>query len=299
MGFKKHAKNRQLVLNVDASTPLTMHYQEWGEKDNPEVLICVHGLTRNSHDFDFLAKQLCKDYRVICPDIWGRGESAWLPSPLEYDYPIYLQQMQAFMDHLRLRKVHWLGTSMGGILGMMIAATNPDSIKRLILNDVGAKVSAAGLQEIAAYIGQEMEFEDNQQVEAFMRATYSGFGELNDKHWQHLATYACFTNSDNKRQLAYDPRIAQSFKSAVTDLDSDIKSGLKSDIDLSAIWQQITSPTLIIRGQHSNLLTASCANNMAQATHAHVVEVEGCGHAPALMKKKQVAQVRDFLFSRL
>lgn len=290
MGFKKHAKNRQLMIQLDANTQLPMHYQEWGEKDNPEVLICVHGLTRNSHDFDFLAKQLAKDFRVICPDIFGRGESQWLPTSHQYGYPVYLQQMRSFLDKLQLRRINWLGTSMGGLIGLMLNAQSPGLIERLILNDIGCTIPLKGLQQISAYIGKNMTFADMNQLESYLRTTYAGFGNLSDKHWLHLTTYASFCNQDNELQLAYDPVIATQFNN-----DLSLQT---EDIDLGDLWQPITMPCLLLRGSDSPLLSAACAQNMSQHPCCTLIEFAGVGHAPALMKKKQIAVVRDFLFSR-
>ena len=291
MGFKKHAKNRQLMIQLDADTQLPMHYQEWGEKDNPEVLICVHGLTRNSHDFDFLAKQLAKDFRIICPDIFGRGESQWLPTSLTYGYPVYVQQMKAFIDKLQLSQVNWLGTSMGGLIGLMLNAESPKLIKRLVLNDIGYSVPLSGLQQIAAYIGQHMIFADMNQVELYLRETYAGFGNLSDKHWQHLATYATFSNQNKELQLACDPAIAEQFHKDL--------AAQSEDINLAILWNAVNIPCLLLRGKESPLLTAGCAADMAKHSLCSLIELEDVGHAPSLMKKKQIAMVRDFLFSRV
>jgi len=290
MGFKKHAKNRQLKIQLDVDTQLAMHYQEWGEKDNPEVLICVHGLTRNGHDFDFLAKHLAKDFRIICPDIWGRGQSEWLPTSQTYGYPIYLQQIKALLDKLELRQVNWLGTSMGGLIGLMLAAESPELIKRMVLNDIGQTVPLKGLQSIADYLGKQMTFDDMNALESYLRQTYQGFGKLADKHWQHLATYAAFTNQQDQLQLTYDPRIAEQFNIDLTTLER--------DIDLTALWQAYHGSALILRGEDSELLTSTCAEEMSQKPNSKLIEFENTGHAPALMKKKQIELVRDFLFSR-
>jgi pimeloyl-ACP methyl ester carboxylesterase len=161
-------------------------YTQFGESDNPRVLICVHGLTRNGHDFDTLAAALAGEYRVVCPDIVGRGASDWLANKHDYGYPQYLNDMVALMAHLNADSVHWVGTSMGGIIGMLLAAEGGSPITRMVMNDVGPLIPRAALERIVAYVGDDRHFSSMEGLDDYLREIYAPFGPLTDAQWQGL-----------------------------------------------------------------------------------------------------------------
>jgi pimeloyl-ACP methyl ester carboxylesterase len=263
-------------------------YSEWGHADNPRVLICVHGLTRNSRDFDFLAQQLAREYRVIAPDIVGRGTSEWLSNPLQYGYPLYLSDMAALIARANVEQVDWLGTSMGGIIGMMLAAQRGHSIRRLILNDVGSVVTGASLRRLAVYVKKmDQQFASLQAVELYYRKTHASFGALTDAQWQHMAQHGATRNPDGSYSLNCDPAIYKPFSAIPF-----------TDIDLSLYWNQVRCPALVIRGEDSDLLLPQTVERMRQShPNMRAVEIPNCGHAPALMDDSQIAIVRDFLLT--
>lgn len=261
-------------------------YLHWGEMDNPNVLICVHGLTRNSHDFDFLAKELEKDYRIICPDIVGRGDSDWLSHPEDYNHSVYMADIRNLINHLQVDKVDWLGTSMGGLLGMMIASDSEGPIRRLILNDVGAFLPKEALQRISSYLGgEEKRFHSLNDVEYHLRRIHATFGHLPHEHWQHLAKHSARVNKDGHFYLAYDPNIAANFREAAQD-----------DIELWSVWEQIKCPVMLIHGIESDLLLPGTIEQM-QKKHPEmqVVHCVKVGHTPALMSSEQIETVKHWL----
>jgi pimeloyl-ACP methyl ester carboxylesterase len=260
-------------------------YSEWGNPDNPRVLFCVHGLTRNSRDFDALADALCQEYRVICPDVVGRGTSEWLTHKTDYGYPLYLADMAALIARSGAEQVDWVGTSMGGIIGMMLAAQSATPVRKLVLNDVGSIISTAALQRLASYVGKPMAFDDLEAAEAYFRHTHAAFGALTDAQWRHIALHGVRQWPDGKYRLVYDPAIAAVFVGPPM-----------GDIDMSLIWNSVRCPTLVIRGQESDLLQPHTLSLMKFAHPTmRVLEVPGCGHAPALMDSAQISAVREFL----
>ncbi len=260
-------------------------YSEWGDPHNPRVLICVHGLTRNSRDFDALASHLSDHYRVLCPDVVGRGTSEWLTHKTDYGYPLYLADMAALIARSGAQTVDWVGTSMGGIIGMMLAAQGGAPIRKLVLNDVGSVVSAAGLQRLSGYVGQSLVFASLDEAEEYFRRTHQGFGPLTPEQWRHLAIHGVVHSPDGKYRLRYDPAIAASFVGTPM-----------MDIDLSMFWNAVHCPTLLLRGTQSDLLLPQTLLLM-QVGHPElqVQEIPECGHAPALLAMEQMNRVREFL----
>src|SRR5512142_2979850 len=185
-----------------------MAYVEWGDPRNARVLVCVHGLTRCGRDFDFLAQALANDYRVVCPDVAGRGRSDWLKDKSLYTIPQYASDMAALIARLDVESVDWLGTSMGGLIGMLLAAQEKTPVARLILNDVGPVLSAVSLARIGEYVGKAPRFESVDQAEAFIRFVAAPFGALTDAQWRHLTVHVVKTAEDGKVDLRYDPGIA-------------------------------------------------------------------------------------------
>jgi pimeloyl-ACP methyl ester carboxylesterase len=261
-------------------------YAEWpGPRADAPVLLCVHGLARNSRDFDTLAQALSAYYRVICPDMPGRGASDWLSDAADYGYPVYLGDITTLIARLDVERVDWLGTSMGGIIGMLYAALPKAPLGKLIINDVGPLVSKTGLERIAAYVGLDPSFPDLKAFEQALRWVYASFGPLSDAQWQHLAAHSSRRKPDGSIGSNYDPKIAEIFK-----------QGPITDVDLWASWDAIACPTLVLRGAQSDLLPKDVAEAMTQrGPRAKLVEFAGIGHAPALMADDQIAVIRDFL----
>lgn len=260
-------------------------YQQWGESDNPRVIICVHGLARNSRDFDDIARVLSKHYRVICPDIVGRGESDWLPPGSPYAIPQYVQDMVALIARLNVTSVDWIGTSMGGLIGMAMAAYPDSPIKRLVLNDIGAFISQDALQRIGDYVGLDERFDSIESIETNLRKRYLAYKGLSDSQWKHIALYGHRKTEDGDFALHYDPVIGEYAKQA---------GG--QDIDLWPLWQLISCPQLLLWGEQSDVLKQDTVNRMQQSNpDLELISYPGIGHAPSLMEPDQIQSVIDWL----
>ena len=252
------------------------------------MLICVHALGRCARDFDALAAALSDRYRVICPDVAGRGDSDRLPDPRLYVVPQYVADMVTLVARLDVEAVHWVGTSMGGLIGMELAARNASPITKLVLNDAGPVVSKASLERIATYFGSAPTFPDLEAAEAYVRAVSAPFGPHSDAEWRFLTEIAMRRNADGSYRMHYDPRIAEPFRTHMPE----------GDLELWPTYEALRCPTLVLRGALSDLLTrATCERMAACGPKAKVVEIEGVGHAPTLMHADQIAIVRDFLLS--
>lgn len=261
-------------------------YFEWGEPTNDRVVICVHGLTRCGRDFDFVAESLQDRYRVICPDLPGRGHSHWLAGHEGYRPPMYAADMTALIARAGVEQVDWIGTSLGGIVGMLLAAQPNTPIRKLVVNDVGAFVGRSALERIAAYLGKDPLFADLGEVEAYLRMVHATFGPLADEHWQHLSRHSIRHDAHARGlRLHYDPSLALPFRE---DLDS--------DIDLWPVWEKIACPVLILRGEESDILRADTAEQMlVRGPAAELIEFPEVGHAPMLMDRVQIEAVREWL----
>jgi pimeloyl-ACP methyl ester carboxylesterase len=261
-------------------------YWEWqsDQRDAP-CLIAMHGLTRNGRDFDAAACSLSERFHVVCPDVVGRGKSDWLPNGGLYSYPQYLADAAGLIARVATGPVDWLGTSMGGLVGMMLAAQLLTPIRRLIVNDVGPFVPKAALERIGSYVGLDPRFADLAGLEAYLREVLAGFGDLSDADWAHMATHSARRRPDGSYGLAYDPAIGQAFR-----------TGPIADVDLWPLWERIACPVLILRGGQSDLLLAGTVEEMVRRkTNATLVEFPDCGHAPALMNPEQIGVIRDWL----
>jgi pimeloyl-ACP methyl ester carboxylesterase len=262
-----------------------MAYAEWGARsDNPSI-ICVHGLTRNGRDFDRLAEALAAAGRhVICPDIVGRGKSDWLHQPELYSYGTYAADIMALLADKKITQVDWVGTSMGGILGMMVASAKETPIRRLVINDVGTIIPLVALQRIATYVALVVEFADKEQLERYIRQIYEPFGIEREEDWQHMLEHSYRILPNGKLALAHDPAIAKNFAT------------LKEDVDLWPFYNAIKVPTLVLHGERSDVLSAATAEAMTQrGPKARLITYQGVGHAPALMNTQQIGDVIGFL----
>lgn len=258
-----------------------MSYTEWGAPDAP-VVVCVHGLTRTGRDFDPLARHLSDRFRVICPDLPGRGASDWLPDPALYQPASYVQALAHLLAAIR-KPVMWVGTSLGGICGMAVAAASGQPVTRLVLNDIGPRIPAAALARIRDYIGQQPEFADLAAAEAHLRQVHADFGPLTDADWAEMARHSTRSLEDGRLTLHYDPAIAAPLLTTPV-----------ADADLSPWWDQVGVPVLAIRGEHSDLLLPDTWDAMAR-TGASTHLVPGAGHAPSLTDGDTMAVIRQFL----
>ena len=260
-------------------------YFQWGDPGNDRVVICVHGLTRRGRDFDWLARALEDRYRVICVDLPGRGESDWLPVAADYQPTTYVQNIVALLAQLDVEQVDWIGVSLGGLMGLMLAAQPKTPIRRLVLDDIGSYVGAEALQRISSYVGQDPSFPDRAGLEAYMREVNSGYGPLTDAQWAHLVEYGSRRDETGAWRQHYDPRIAEPFR-----------QGFSEPVALWPLWDLVTSPVLILRGAESDILTAETAAEMVvRIPGTKLVEFPGVGHAPMLMDEAQIRTVREWL----
>lgn len=267
-----------------------LHYTDWGDPANPRAVICVHGLTRNCRDFDTLAAALQQRLRVIAVSIAGRGLSEWLPNKEDYNYPQYMADMTTLIARITAtgaRDIAWVGTSMGGMLGMLLAARPNTPIRKLVLNDVGTVIPRVSMERIGAYVGKDTRFGSLAETEQYVRAVSAPFGPLTDTQWRHLTVHNARQHDDGSWGMNYDPGIATPFRKAMT-----------GDIVLWNHYDAVRCPTLLLRGAQSDLLLRETAVEMTQrGPRPQLVEFAGVGHAPALMAEDQIAAVSSFLLT--
>ncbi|MCZ8076780.1 MAG: alpha/beta hydrolase [Paucibacter sp.] len=262
-----------------------LHYTEWGS-EHRECVIAWHGLARTGRDMDELARHLSTHYRVICPDTLGRGLSEWSPAPAtEYCLAFYVQQATALVDQLGLKEFHWVGTSMGGAIGTLAAATRlRGRIRRLVLNDNGPQLAEEALQRIRSYAGQPAAFATVSELEQYFRKVYEPYGWLSDAQWRQLTETSVRRLPDGRVTPHYDPAMALQF------------THHPDDYLLWDAWDSLALPVLCLRGEHSDLLLESTVQAMRErGPAAAVVTIPGCGHAPALNVPEQLALVERFL----
>jgi len=260
-------------------------YWDWQGPPGAPVVVCAHGLTRNGRDFDILAAALSKQFRIVCPDIPGRGRSEWLPDGKDYSFPFYLQVAAALVARLDVPEIMWVGTSMGGIIGMLFAALPKNPVRRLVLNDIGPLLPQAALAHIVEAVGADPVFANRQELETHLRAVHAGAGPLTEAQWRHLAAHSARVRGDGRLALAYDPKIAEAMRALPAE-----------DVDLWSFYDAIQCPTLVMRGSESDLLRRTDAEAMMRrGPRARLIELQGIGHAPALMADDQIDAVRAFL----
>lgn len=270
---------------------------QWGRPGAGPTLLCVHGLTRNGRDFDFLARAMAQDDRlrdvhVLAPDMRGRGASPWLRDPAGYTNPDYLSDLLLMLNSLGVRSLHWLGTSMGGILGMMAAQAAPGLLRSLILNDIGCLIPAAGLLRIRdSAAGLPERFATRAEAEAGLRLRCATFGIRDETHWQHLFTHGLEPEGGGWR-FRCDPAVLRT---------AFAPHAAVADVELWPLWEAVRPmPVLLIRGAQSDLLRADTAQAM-QASHPALtcLEIGAAGHAPALMADHETAPIREWLGAAL
>jgi pimeloyl-ACP methyl ester carboxylesterase len=269
-----------------------MAYWEWGERDNPRVLVCVHGLSRQGRDFDSLARDLSVDYRVVCPDVVGRGRSSWLADPMGYTIPAYAGDMLALIGALQATTVDWVGTSMGGLIGIGVASVEPCPIRRLVLNDVGPTIEPAALQRIGAYLGAPARWGSLDEAADALWQISQGFGVHTREQWLALTRPQLKDDGQGGLVPHYDPAIAVPFRAITPELAA------AGEAALWQTWDRLRCPTLLLRGAQSDLLSHATAQAMTRrGPPVRLHEFEGVGHAPMLVQPEQRAVVREFLLA--
>jgi pimeloyl-ACP methyl ester carboxylesterase len=285
------------VKSVLCSSPAGLHrmaYKEWGDPDNDKVLVCVHGVTRVSDDFDYLARALSGHYRVVAPDVAGRGRSDRLRDPRLYTVQQYVADMVTLIARATANNpegtVHWFGTSMGGLVGIALASLEGTPIRKLVINDIGPVLDKEAMQRIGDYIGQDLRFPSFAEGAAFVRDVSLSFGPHTDDEWHKLAKDVLVQAPEGHWVRHYDLALAQPFRALTPE---------RAEADEAALWaafDAIRCPTLLVRGEHSDLLSRETALQMtARGPKPKLVEIPGVGHAPTFIHDDQIAIAREFL----
>ena len=285
-------------------------YTDWGDPAHPHAVVCVHGLARNSRDFDFLATGLESVCRVVCMDVVGRGDSDWLENKSDYTFSTYQSDAAAmlaraggsgqasWLDKLRGNgetRLDWVGTSMGGLIGMLLAAKPGSPIRRLVLNDVGPFIPWSALFRMKGYVGRGRRFVSMEEVESYLREVCASFGPLSDEQWRHLALHGSSPADDGGFALRYDPGLGRGLHGHI-DPEFPIGPDILRGIDLWSVWNKVECPVLVLRGAESEVLLPSTVEEMRRRKpDLDVVEFPGVGHAPALMSAGQIGVVKEFL----
>ena len=268
-----------------------MAYWEWGEHTHPHVVLCAHGLTRQGRDFDTLARALAPHCRVVCPDVVGRGRSDWLADPMAYQVPQYVADMVTLLARLNAKTVDWVGTSMGGLIGIGLAAQQGTPLRRMVVNDVGPTLEPAAIARIGSYVGRPAQWATIDEAADALWSISQGFGPHTREQWLAL-TEPQLTRDGEMWRPRSDPSVAVPFRAVTPEM---ARSG---EALLWQAWDRIAVPTLLLRGAQSDLLSPATAQAMTgHGPHARLVEFAGVGHAPMLVQPEQVAVVRDFLLS--
>ena len=262
-------------------------YREWGERDNPRVVVCAHALTRNGRDFGPLARALGDRWRVIAPDMPGRGASDRLADPMLYQVPTYVADAVTLLARLDVEQVDWVGISLGALMGMVLAAMDRTPIRRFVISDAGPVLARAALERIASYVGVTTVFPSHEAAHAAIRTISEPFGPHSDAEWDFLVDNVLIPRGDGTWTLHYDPAIGVPFRAALA---------VPGDVNLWSTWDAIRVPTLVLRGERSDLLPADVAAQMTgRGPRAQLVTLQGVGHAPTLVPAAQIEIVRAFL----
>ena len=279
----------------DTTQPNNRHriacYQ-WGDPQSKPTVVCAHGRTRTGRDFDYLARSLSRDFHVLCPDMPGRGHSPWLKNPQGYNNTAYVNDVAWILRSLHVSKTHWIGTSMGGIMGILAANTMPDLLQSLVLNDIGCFIPAEGLKRIRDIADLKTSYRTRAEAEDAYRQRCASFGITNENHWQHLFTYGLREHGSGVTEFTYDPAIF----TIGFPKDDEIQ-----DVDLWPLWKAVAAvPVLVIRGAESDILLQRTVHDM-QSRHPyfefHIVHESG--HAPTLMENKEIALIHEWISAQV
>lgn len=281
-----------------------MAYWRWGDAKARRVVVCVHGLTRQGRDFDRLSQALvarsAEPLQVICPDVVGRGRSEWLTDPMGYQIPQYAADMLALLGQIGastgagIEALDWVGTSMGGLIGMVLAGQPglpmPAPVRRLVLNDVGPAITWASVQRMQTYVGQYGQYRDLDEAAAAMWTLSQGFGPVPADVWQEMSSHMVRPGTDGAVTLHYDPAIGTPVRALTSE------AAAAGEAALWAVYDQIRAQTLLIRGADSDLLTPETAWVMTErGPKAHLETWADCGHAPTITSAAQIEVVANFL----
>jgi pimeloyl-ACP methyl ester carboxylesterase len=293
--MSEHEPRLHRVSCLDAGGLHRVAYWEWGDPANPRVLVCVHGLTRQGRDFDVLARAMRDHYRVFCVDVAGRGESDWLPQPMDYAIPRYVADMVTVLARVNAETVHWVGTSMGGLIGMVLASLASGPIHRLVINDIGPALEAAALTRIGNYVGTAQTWATPEDAAEYMGSNSRGFGPHTKEQWLALTRpmlRPIAASDGGGFRSHYDPSIAVPFRAATPE------AAALGEAVLWHAYDAIACPTLLLRGAESDLLSEATAHAMTQrGPRAALRQFSGVGHAPTLVAHDQVQSVREFLLA--
>lgn len=264
-------------------------YTEWGDPDNPRVLVCVHGLTRSGRDFDRVAAALSDVYRVVCPDVVGRGLSDRLPDASRYGVPQYVADMVTLVARLDVESVDWFGTSMGGLIGMSLAGLRGTPVRKLLLNDIGPHIEPAALERIASYVGKPARFETQQEGIDHAALLAASFGPISLEDWREINAPLIVQREDGAWEFRYDPAIAVPFTTSTPEATA------AGEAMLWHLFEAIECPVLVVRGALSDLLSRETMVQMAARGRAvRSAEIAGVGHAPTFLDAEQIALARRF-----
>lgn len=276
---KKH------ILSASAEGFHKIIYKEWGRPNAESAIICVHGLTRNGRDFDFIAQHLKDTYHLICPDLVGRGQSDWFTDSKHYHVAQYIQDITVLLAKIEAKNIIWLGTSLGGIIGMIMAALPRSPINRLILNDIGPYINKEATRSLAADLKQEHTFNSQEELREFLKAEYQHLGDFTDDHFDHLVKHDSRKNKSGKYTRAFDPNVTKNLDRVT-----------HKDIDLWQYWQGINCPTLLLRGEHSPILTKETALKMCQnKPNITFIEFPNAHHPLPLIGDEEITQITKWL----
>ncbi|GJG93013.1 alpha/beta fold hydrolase [Cupriavidus pauculus] len=280
---------------VQCISPSGLHrmaYHEWGDPLNPRVLMCVHGLTRTGRDFDVLAQAMSDEYRVVCPDVVGRGRSEWLADPRHYVLPQYGSDMVTLIARLNVEQVDWFGTSMGGLIGMGLAGLPKSPVRKLLLNDVGPRITLQAIERIGAYLGLPVRFKTFEEGLAYLQTISASFGRHTPEQWRELnGAILKPVQGDEGLEwgLHYDPALAVPFKETPPEA---VQAG---ELALWHLFEAAPGPTLVVRGAQSDLLLReTVAEMVARGKQVSSVEIADVGHAPTFVDPAQIAIAREF-----
>ncbi len=290
------------VACPDAQGGHQMAYWQWGDAQAQHVVVCAHGLSRQGRDFDVLARTLCErasaPILVVCPDVAGRGKSDWLKDAAAYQFPTYVADMLALLAQLQPKTLDWVGTSMGGLIGIMLCGQPnlplPQPVGRLVLNDVGPVVRWEAITRIGTYLGNTGRFETVEQAAAAMWSISTTFGPHTPAQWMELSRHMVRPHPDGSGAvtLHYDPAIAVPFRSLTAE------AAAQGEAIVWQLYDNIRARTLLLRGAVSDLLSRATAVDMTvRGPHAQLVEFDGIGHAPTLIAQDQVDCVAGFLLA--
>ena len=281
---KPHRRSNVAVLMDGVLKHMAVH--EWGNEKNPRVVLCVHGLSRNGRDFDVVADALSKDFRVLCPDIPGRGQSDWLASAEQYSIPNYVRFINAMLTEFGVQSYDWIGTSMGGLIGMVMAATPGSAMKRFVINDIGPVLEIEAIRRIASYVGLAPNFATYPELYAAARMAITTFGPLTEEQYQHMVSTSCWQRADGRWEFNMDSKVGDAFRAGLA----------APTADMWPLWNAVKQPTLILRGVNSDLLSAATLTKMVE-THPNSIAltIAETGHAPMIFDAPTVSAVCEFL----